>query len=558
LGACGDNPPLICMPKFSELQIQKGLDVPLNFDIVKQVASQMFKTADTPFSLALDVLLSNGDYPELTSARTHLEGDIDTVSLNVACESLVRKYKGFEHPDLDPQRSARVSFYGAEAQCRQTNRRLAELCRGGWNEDLEFLYQVAGEIASILGAFDPEEWLASMSFGPGKGLGTDALHVAPYYKMSVRPSYCGQDLALAEAVFKHCPGWLDVGKTIEERAASELIFVPKDAGTFRAICIEPIINLFAQKGIGKMIRRRLKAFGCDLDFGQSRQQLFARLASISGTLCTLDLRAASDTIAFFLVEFLLPREWFHAMAAFRCGSTDDCGYTHRLSKFSSMGNGYTFELESLIFFAATRVVCGTRNSRNIGVYGDDIIVPTECVTQVVERLGFMGFTINDSKSHTRGGFRESCGGNYYYGHETSTIYITEPVNTVKDAFLLANRLLARANSCTNPAVRRCFERCHAVVVNAIPKPARLCRYPISLGESDVGLAVNPGDFDFPEYDKDLQCWYATSWAYISRPLEVRSDSVWSAKAHMLYEVERSQNRGPARVKPGVPQRARLD
>jgi hypothetical protein len=107
-----------------------------------------------------------------------------------------------------------------------------------------------------------------------------------------------------------------------------------------------------------------------------------------------------------------------------------------------MGNGYTFELETLIFYGLCLAVCDLLRVKDhrISVYGDDIIVPTEMVPKLLEILTYSGFTPNTKKTHVTGPFRESCGKHYFSGYDVSPFYVKRPVSTLSDLFLLHNQI----------------------------------------------------------------------------------------------------------------------
>jgi hypothetical protein len=196
-------------------------------------------------------------------------------------------------------------------------------------------------------------------------------------------------------------------------------FVPKNAKTFRGVVTEPPLNGLVQMGQGDHISRRLAAFGVDLR-DQTRNQSLAREGSLTGALATLDQKSASDTEAKELVFDLLPLEWSTYLAQSRTGHVLLDGKRLTLEKFSSMGNGYTFPLESLIFWAITRACCD--DSEVVSVYGDDIICPTHRASSVIEALTCAGFIVNREKSYTSGPFRESCGHDYYMGINVRPFY----------------------------------------------------------------------------------------------------------------------------------------
>jgi hypothetical protein len=110
--------------------------------------------------------------------------------------------------------------------------------------------------------------------------------------------------------------------------------------------------------------------------------------------------------------------------------------------FSSMGNGFTFELESLLFYAITRVLAKASGIKGrISVYGDDIICPVRLVPRLKRMLAFLGFRLNSKKTHYKGFFRESCGIHIYKGLDVTPFYIRREVSTHSDLILHLNHFL---------------------------------------------------------------------------------------------------------------------
>lgn len=157
---------------------------------------------------------------------------------------------------------------------------------------------------------------------------------------------------------------------------------------------------------------------------QGRNQNLAREGSLTGALATLDLISASDTVATGLVEHLLPLPWYEMLAY---GRTSWCklpsGRIIRLQQFSSMGNGFTFPLQTLIFWALVCTCVKARDRKLVSVYGDDIICPVYAVPRVRELLHAAGFWINESKSYSAGRFRESCGADWLDGINVRPFYV---------------------------------------------------------------------------------------------------------------------------------------
>lgn len=221
---------------------------------------------------------------------------------------------------------------------------------------------------------------------------------------------------------------------------SVLFTVPKSTEVDRCACKEPDINMLLQKGIGSYIRRALRRVGVNLN-DQTINQRLAREGSRKGHLATIDLSSASDSIAYGLVEWALPPCWFTLLNDVRSKKCIIDGEEHSFSMFSSMGNGFTFELESLLFYSIARAVCYFGGYKGkVSVYGDDLIVPVEAYADLCSVMSFCGFTTNEDKSFASGPFRESCGGHYYDGLDITPIYIRRPIVRITDLIHLLNSL----------------------------------------------------------------------------------------------------------------------
>lgn len=213
--------------------------------------------------------------------------------------------------------------------------------------------------------------------------------------------------------------------------------VPKDAFTDRIIACEPTMNIYVQKGLGAVLRHRMKNYGIDLD-DQSINQRLARDGSVDGSLSTLDLSSASDSVSYELVKACLPPRWFAALDGSRSACTLVDGTWRLNEKFSAMGCGFTFELESLLFHA----LCVAAGASFVSVYGDDIIVDTQSTDEVVRALVYAGFIVNEDKSFASGPFRESCGKHYFLGRDVTPPYQKELVNACESVYYRAcNRFL---------------------------------------------------------------------------------------------------------------------
>lgn len=220
---------------------------------------------------------------------------------------------------------------------------------------------------------------------------------------------------------------------------SVLFTVPKNAEIDRVACKEPEINMILQRSVGLFMRDCLKKVGINLDDQRVNQRL-ARRGSLDGSLATLDLSSASDLISRTLVHNLLPLDWYMLLDDIRVHETLIDGEWHELEMFSSMGNGFTFELESLLFYALSKSICRSLGIRGrISVYGDDIVVPAAVAGSFHSFFSWFGFKVNTKKSFWKGRFRESCGKHYYAGQDVSPFYIREPILDMEKLIHFLNR-----------------------------------------------------------------------------------------------------------------------
>lgn len=233
---------------------------------------------------------------------------------------------------------------------------------------------------------------------------------------------------------------------LREVEGAELFTVPKKTDIDRCACKEPDVNMYLQKGVGRHIRRRLLSFGVHLN-DQSVNRKLARIGSIDNSLATLDLSSASDTITIECVKALLPTDWFLYLNDIRSQKVLVDGTYYRTEMFSSMGNGFTFELESLIFYALTRTTTYFEGIPGVvSVYGDDVICPSVAFDSVSWVFREFGFTVNLEKSFASGPFRESCGGHYHSGSDVTPFYLKKRATHLTDVIRVCNQFRRWATS----------------------------------------------------------------------------------------------------------------
>lgn len=220
--------------------------------------------------------------------------------------------------------------------------------------------------------------------------------------------------------------------------------VPKDGRKDRPIAKEQVGNIYLQLGVGMMIRRRLRLLGIDLNHQQLRNRSAALKGSADKKSFTIDLSAASDTVGYDLVKALMPPDWFQLLDSLRApwGVLPN-GEAFLYRKFSSMGNGFTFELETILFLAICKGV-----SKSFGhptdrweVFGDDIIGPDYLYDTTRSYLCYSGFIVNSEKSFRSGQhIRESCGVDAFNGIDIRPFFVKDTPADGMELVSLRNRI----------------------------------------------------------------------------------------------------------------------
>jgi hypothetical protein len=161
-------------------------------------------------------------------------------------------------------------------------------------------------------------------------------------------------------------------------------------------------------------------------------------------------------ISIDLVRALLPSSWFDLLMKLRSpvitipgdGKAGDVGRQVELHMISTMGNGFTFPLMTLVLVALIYGFRCIRGGPNLFVdwtdtcvFGDDIILPTREYAGFVEVLTKAGLVVNLDKSYSEGAFRESCGGDYLNGVDITPFYVKSLVSEA-DVYVVTNQVLS--------------------------------------------------------------------------------------------------------------------
>lgn len=234
---------------------------------------------------------------------------------------------------------------------------------------------------------------------------------------------------------------------------SRVVSVPKTLKGPRIIAIEPVCMQYTQQAVLTELVRALEHHPVTsglINFSdQGVNRKLALQSSIDGKLATIDLKEASDRVHKDFVYRMLKSVPHLRDAVFACRTQNAIlpeGDVIPLYKFASMGSALCFPIEAMMFF--TLCTLGRirklnlrltrrnviRASRQVFVYGDDILVPSDEVPDVVRCLEAFSLKANAHKTFGTGKFRESCGMDAYAGVDVTPVYVRSmPPDNMRDS-----------------------------------------------------------------------------------------------------------------------------
>lgn len=309
---------------------------------------------------------------------------------------------------------------------------------------------------------------------------------------------------------------------------SRVLVVEKDYRGGRIIAAEPAVSQFFQQGAGTALSDSLVRHGYHLRDSSQHAAYMTKFGF--GATATIDLKEASDSIQWKLVEELFPCEWVEFLGRIR--GEQYClpdGRTGVLNAAATMGNGFCFPLLTLICGSACAVVTGDWSGKTWSVFGDDIIIPEGSVDRVVHLLTCLGLTINHEKTF-RGcqKFRESCGVDLFEGKDVRPIFLrTSCGGSLHDAvkgLRFAHRCVEIGCHETADFVSGFFRS--STVGQGLPlngwAPARQVRGPVRWNKRLHRMEARAISFTDPERVRNLDT--ASRWyhAFFKRELSERS------------------------------------
>lgn len=511
-----------------------GTKVNNGTQVAKTIAIKMWQALDTPLSQSLLEFVTedtNDGWLKALSATVDPNSDLyqnnsDYFMRDYAAVSILRKYEGLDL-GIDTKLEAMKNWLQAERQCKKTNEKLVNSISV---DEGRFLWAVKRLIQNILG---PSPSVTQVSehvrLGPGATTSCPSKYCSVFDKLEQMRFVSPMGVDALHRVLNLRPEFRAFEP--EVKCVGELDFVKKTFKEDRPIQKPEDYDALMQLALGNLIRKRLKKFGLDLDHQAEKNGLLAKFGSQTNKIATIDLKSASDTISYWLVKILLPKGWFDWLSKYRSSFIDlkgpekDDVVTYRLSKFSAMGNGYTFELETLIFLAVTLISCGYLNNKKmplcVGVFGDDICCPAMDAENVIKNLQFCGFSINEAKSFVDGPFRESCGQDFYLGAPVRPFFMKKEIKDVTQLYTVANgirRFSTRSLSYYGSDVRYSDVWKHVVSLIPLQGVGRHASNLRIFGSSELGDSViwgNPSDGIEGEWPVCID----QIWTYRSGPIK---------------------------------------
>lgn len=274
----------------------------------------------------------------------------------------------------------------------------------------------------ILSGFQPEGSSPKGRFGSKATVGCPASHAYLDEKLRNRPitgslqqvEWAKNTLFECDPLLKTCLGENQFNYQV--CSALPQVNVPKKNDIDRGINPNTLLGSFYSAALGAIVEEALRAEGLDIRRLQERHKIYARRASTTGKLVTADLSDASHGFLSHIINALMPRKWFRALMYGVIRQVEVDGRVYRLESIMTMGIGFTFPVQTLLFYCLLKALSELTNiSGLISVYGDDLIYPRKLHPFVVSIFKELGFKLNLDKTFVESRFRESCGGDYFKG-----------------------------------------------------------------------------------------------------------------------------------------------
>lgn len=497
----------------------------------------LLEALNTPHSVALSICYRYEQYDELYNLlkRTvplYSDGSSPYENINnmrAFFQANALFSKSDDLPAIDGLEEAAIhSFFECEEANSETNKRFL---LGQVSSPL--IYRTNQILIDLLGDFSELDYAQNLRFGPGSSSTCRGLSATLAHKLESDILCTPRSQEILDRTFRHFYQYYYRLKPIVATATSNsFLTIPKTFKERRGICIGQHGNIIGQLALGSLYRRKFKRFvNLDRAADFHRKLVKEKWSEIA----TIDLRRASQMISRRAVQAVWPEQWLSVMDDLREEYTNLYGILNYNQHYSAMGNGFTFEMESVLFYSLCKAAMQNKGLKwnYLSVFGDDIIVDKECAEVVIEALVEFGFEINQDKTFIDGPFKESCGMDTLRGHEVRPIFLRNYSDgkILELKYKLANSVLRMAsNSCSHLCLDGSFYRTWISVIRSIPEHRRFfstseipidrfdgyLNAPSRTPESDDVLYVRAGR-DFPsgtynttkigrKYDEEARYW----------------------------------------------------
>lgn len=374
-------------------------------------------------------------------------------------------------PNFDRWETTRLKWFQTERRCGRINDKLLALAnrRHRGQKAVPFskeLYRFYEAVHAVLGDEPDVAAICEMAhYGPGSTHSVRGSEV--HYARKVEANECvplAVDLA-AQALVHDRASWAHLGmdpvyatspdaqqgflrvarEWLSASVVSEdtLMFIHKNMTAYRSISAQPTCSGMLQLGIHSWIAPRLEAFKVFISDQSVNQRMALKgsLEAVTGhhdPIVTLDKTDASSFLARNLITYFFPPAWSKLLNRVRTpgyvAPPELGGGRHDYEMYAGMGNGTTFVVETLVFWAMAYATSDAASiddyvaNFDFAVYGDDVILRRAHALRYISLAEFLGFKINKEKSFLDGPFRESCGADYLGGSPVrpATINIDTP------------------------------------------------------------------------------------------------------------------------------------
>lgn len=284
------------------------------------------------------------------------------------------------------------------------------------------------------------------------------------------------DGARGSSVFKD----VDEDRMINVEAMFPCILQRRDAGFLKQVLRSVGNDIFVRKyAVLKQgndekfvtqnlekIRRIAPSVGFVYEETADAQADHKRLIADS-SYATVDFSKASDSIRLVDIENMYPVHVSRQLLKHRSTYVELGDLKYEPFKLSSMGNGFTFEVMTLLLLSVARVLDPTAR-----VFGDDVIIKNDVAEEFVRTVGLLKFRANLKKTFIKSKFRESCGSFYHDDRGYLLSYDVKTCDTLQDMIVCYNKLRRLGEVCPHDGMSLDIQRAASAMLKLIPALAR--------------------------------------------------------------------------------------